>query len=293
MMIVGDDWQAIYAFAGADSNSIATMIQHLQARPNSTVQVLPLTKTWRCGRKIVERVNRLVPGLQAHESNPEGVVELNVPVDRALAQIKPGVMILCRVNSPLVRLFFRLFKLRIKAFVRGRNIGENLWTIISKEIQSVLPEDIEAWRAKQEERLNRVGSRDVSEQLILLADRVECIKILADGCTNIGEVKTKIDEIFVDDMQGGVCLSSVHRAKGLEADTVMIAEPQKMPHPMAKTPEAQRQEKHLQYVAETRAKNRLIILQPMDTGDKLDEFNEGRDQGGEDVGEYTRSFLDE
>ena len=51
----------------------------------------------------------------------------------------------------------------------------------------------------------------------------------------------------------GILLSSVHRAKGLEADRVFIIEPGLMPHPGAKSDWQRVQEDNLKYVAITRA----------------------------------------
>jgi DNA helicase-2/ATP-dependent DNA helicase PcrA len=61
------------------------------------------------------------------------------------------------------------------------------------------------------------------------------------------------------DTSNFVLLSSVHRAKGLEADVVHVIRPDQMPHPMARGPEAQAQEQNLIYVAYTRARRELHI----------------------------------
>jgi len=64
--------------------------------------------------------------------------------------------------------------------------------------------------------------------------------------------------IFSDKTDEGIIFSSIHRAKGLEAETVVYLGAEKVPHPMAKTPEAMKQEINLDYVAKTRAKRTLI-----------------------------------
>ena len=56
-----------------------------------------------------------------------------------------------------------------------------------------------------------------------------------------------------------VLLSSVHRAKGREAEHVVILEPDLLPHAMARTDEAVQQELNLAYVAATRSKHRLTF----------------------------------
>ena len=62
-------------------------------------------------------------------------------------------------------------------------------------------------------------------------------------------------------MRGKVVLSSMHKSKGLEADTVFILDTQimyKMCGPEGT--ESHTQEKNLEYVAITRAKNRLVFI---------------------------------
>jgi superfamily I DNA/RNA helicase len=66
--------------------------------------------------------------------------------------------------------------------------------------------------------------------------------------------------LFTDTSASGevVTLSSIHRAKGLEADNVVILEPELLAA-RARDPEAFQQEKNLLYVALTRAKNHLAF----------------------------------
>jgi len=70
-----------------------------------------------------------------------------------------------------------------------------------------------------------------------------------------------IEQIFSDNGKAGVKLSSVHRAKGLEANVVWILCPDLMPHPKAEQPWEQEQEMNLKYVAITRAKRELRVVE--------------------------------
>ncbi len=58
----------------------------------------------------------------------------------------------------------------------------------------------------------------------------------------------------------GVTLSTIHGAKGQEAERVYLLQPRNCPcpHPYAKTPWAIEQEWNLMYVAITRAKKELV-----------------------------------
>ena len=57
----------------------------------------------------------------------------------------------------------------------------------------------------------------------MLLDKIDCIKYI---CEQNIETKTdlinKINNIFSDESKKGVCLSTIHKAKGLEYDNVYI-----------------------------------------------------------------------
>jgi DNA helicase-2/ATP-dependent DNA helicase PcrA len=96
------------------------------------------------------------------------------------------------------------------------------------------------------------------ERMIALSDKKECLQAFCEFPNKtVKDVTDSIDSMFVKDKTEGIRLSSIHKAKGLEADRVYILHPEKLPHPMAKTEEAQRQEWNLKYVAITRAKHLL------------------------------------
>ena len=73
----------------------------------------------------------------------------------------------------------------------------------------------------------------------------------------VGGLIKNIKTIFGDKEKNSVIFSTVHKAKGLEADNVWILSPEKMPHPMAKSAADREQERNICYVAITRAKKNL------------------------------------
>jgi DNA helicase-2/ATP-dependent DNA helicase PcrA len=72
-------------------------------------------------------------------------------------------------------------------------------------------------------------------------------------------VLCKLSELFADD-KIGVTLSTVHKAKGLESNTVYILGPELLPAPWAKSSQEQEQERNIKYVATTRAMRTLISV---------------------------------
>ena len=94
-----------------------------------------------------------------------------------------------------------------------------------------------------------------------------CLQYFCDNLDNVWDVQKRITEVFSDIDHNGqlrkeVTLSSIHRAKGLEASHVYILRPELLPHPMAKRPWEQVQEKNIEYVALTRSLDTLSFVRP-------------------------------
>ena len=89
---------------------------------------------------------------------------------------------------------------------------------------------------------------------------IKALEILSDDINTSAELIAKIDGIFSDRKKGGISLSTIHKAKGLEAENVYIACRHLMPSSRAKKDWEIRQEYNLMYVAYTRAKNILGFI---------------------------------
>lgn len=298
IVLCGDVHQAIYGFAGADVDSIPRMTDTL-GRTKAGVKTAPLTVTRRCGKRIVEEARFLVPQFEAHDSNPEGVVRSmseGKDYEDLLAEVTDADFILCRVNAPLVRIAFMMLKLGRKANIQGRDLGTGMKAMIKSSGKGTVDaflDWLDDYFDKEAKRINRRKNKD-EEALIALQDRVECLRMFAEGASSLKEVGKNIDLVFKGkrcpscgkDQDGthcyqcketdpgtrlkvpvrlvkpeGVLLSSVHRAKGLEAPRVFILKPGVMPHPMAKTEWARGQESNLRYVAITRAIKELVWVE--------------------------------
>lgn len=289
LILCGDPKQAIYGFAGADVDSLPNM-EKILGNSNLGVQTLPLNVTRRCGRAIVEEARKIVPDFFAHESNPEGVVKSaryevpqltiigpDTPMARRYhSDVKQGDMLLCRVNAPLVSQCFKFLKEGRAANIQGRNIGKGIVDLINKLACDTVPElitKIDEWQHYETQKEN--ARRDPNEaRLIVIGDKAECLRSFTDGSKEIADVIKKVSSIFVnasDENEKGapavkreecINLSSIHKAKGLEAQRVFLLEPEgaKVPHPMAKSAWQKEQEMNLRYVAITRAIGELVYV---------------------------------
>ncbi len=253
VIAVGDSSQAIYAFRGADTEAIGNIVAALNA------VTLPLSITYRCPLSHVRLAQTIVPHLEAGPNAIEGIVE-NVSEDGVAERAKNGDMIICRVNAPLISLAFKLIRKGIKAVVRGRDIGKNLSDLIRKFNANSIDElcvRIDDYARRESLRL--VRRRDRESLQIQLDDKVDTLRAVISDCATVPDVLYRLESLFSDDVEG-VVLSSVHRAKGLEANRVFILRPDLLPHPRAVSSWQIEQENNARYVALTRSKSELYFV---------------------------------
>jgi superfamily I DNA/RNA helicase len=259
IVAVGDRRQSIYAFRGADTNSIDRFVKEFKAVE------LPLSICYRCPKKVIEAAKEFVPEIETFENAPEGEVS-NINFEMFLDNVKDEDLVLCRTNAPIVRVAFGLIRRGIKAVVRGRDIGKGLVKIIKKYKATDINDlymRLNNYMKTEEEKLLLIeeGKYPTSKKgmIMRVLDSIETLFVLMEDCKTIIQLETKIEQIFSDKAEGVVC-SSVHKAKGLEAKNVYIVNFDMMPHPMAKTEEEIKQEYNIIYVALTRAKEKLFFI---------------------------------
>ena len=298
VMMVGDKNQAIYSFAGADTDSIPRMKKMLGVETS-----LRLTETHRCGKAIVKEALRYVPGFKAHPDNSEGLVR-NSTLDTYHTEAEDGDMVLCRVNAPLVSQALRFIRDGRKALIRGRDFGSQLINFVARQDAEDVPDLIERvdfWVERELAKENKKRNPSESRQ-IAIRDRRACIEAFCAEAKTLQQVTEKIEIVFAgrvcpgcgkhyNEIQEecyncktgnyitlangarvpekvklltpkGVIFSSVHKAKGLENTRVFIIRTAEapMPHPMSRQPWERQSERNLIYVAITRAIEELVWI---------------------------------
>jgi len=208
----------------------------------------------------------LVPQIKAMDDAPEGVVRV-MSKDEAVMAMRPGDMVLCRVNAELLMVAYKLLKRGVKAVVRGKDIGRGIVKLIEqaeKDAGQVLTV------AELMQYAGNITDSEVSKFMAIphgrgemramaARDKMDCLVSISDGAKDSREVKLRVDQLFADFGDDGqpryaVVLSTVHRGKGLEAGRVFVLRGDLMPHPMARQAADMEQERNLAYVAVTRAK---------------------------------------
>jgi len=239
----------IYGFNAADEKSF----NWFKEFPNT--KALPLSYSFRCAKNIIKEANTLVPDIKALENAPDGIVRSGSAIDEA----ESGDFILCRTTMPLVKLFFEFLIQHKKAIVKGSDIGIHLGELIGSI--TTISKLSDYWQGE----VNRFKRELISKGIlnpyehsgyVALEDKVSTLLFIAKMSNDIIDLKNKIKAIFTDEIQG-IVLSTVHKAKGLEANRVFIIRPDLMPLPNSRGWQAA-QEKNLHYVAVTRAKYELV-----------------------------------
>jgi DNA helicase-2/ATP-dependent DNA helicase PcrA len=262
LLAVGDPNQAIYAFAGADCDSFKRVTEFAGGK------VLPLNVCYRCPESHIKLAQQIVPTIEAAEGAYEGEV-LEVGVDDLGSATKSGDLILCRLTAPLVSTCLSLVRGGTRAYVRGQNLAGSLKSIVRSaagkrsglSVEYVLGK-VDGWLNDRLAEMEEAGLSNDSASRIALIDKVEIIHVIGGdiGMTASVEAMFKVFEDLFRERDDSVVLSTVHRAKGLEADNVFILNQEKMPLHFVTRPDALQQEWNLRYVALTRAKKTLTFI---------------------------------
>lgn len=245
---VGDSKQLIYNFMGSDLD----VFNSIKEMPNTIC--LPLSVTYRCAKKIVERANEVFPGTECTATAKEGVVRSG-----DIFEAESGDFILCRNNFPLVAAFIMLLEKGKKASIMGWDFGENLCRLMDN--QSCL-DDLYLLLEDKASKLKKRGLSEIAiinnASYVALKEKVSIIETLYKRFPgSFLALKQKIKNIFSDD-KTGIILSTIHKSKGLEAKRVFFLNPELIPSKFAKTPKALYAEDCLKFVAITRAKEELV-----------------------------------
>lgn len=279
VIFVGDPAQAIYGFRGADSNSMGLLAEEFECRN------LPLTISYRCALGIVAEAHKYVKHIEAAPDAPLGNVYRVPSLKRVLANtaalcagtsneatpeapedraFTPRDLVVCRTTKPLIELAFKAMRQRVPVKIMGREIGQGLKTLIGKmranDVDDLVVK-LEAWAARE---IDKAIAKQLDAKVDQLQDKLDAILCLVEGLPEttrtINDLLECIDGLFNNNVQA-LTLSTIHKAKGMEADRVWWLNSSLCPSKWAKQDWQKAQEINLCYVAVTRAKTALLYIE--------------------------------
>lgn len=246
LIAVGDPYQSIYGFRGAQSDSMNAL------RREYDMTRLGLSISFRCPIEVIKKARGRAPHMQWPEWAVPG--EVNELETWNAESIPDHAAIICRNNAPLLHIALELLKDGRGAQLVGMDLGPQLIKVLKKLGEPTLSRDetkakIEEWK---NERLKK------GKNIASITDKAECLTIFADFGDTLGGAIAYAEHIF--SAHGLIQLLSGHKSKGLEWDVVYHLDPWRIPGKFANGPEEQEQEANIRYVIETRPKKILNLV---------------------------------
>lgn len=144
----------------------------------------------------------------------------------------------------------------VRARIRGREIGKGLVDIVKRlrvqRIEEVAGE-LDRYHSKEMTKLLKRDPHLAKTKLAQLQDNVDTINTLAETVASVDELMRKLEMLFNDETgAASVMCSTVHKAKGLEADRVWVL--------WDTFTQGGIENENLRYVAITRARRELCFV---------------------------------
>ena len=288
VLAVGDPFQSIYGFAGADADSFENVRKAFDCQP------LMLTDCFRCPQSVIKLAQTIRPDIKGFKQDVG--VRQYLENRYVLESLKAGDLVICRHRRPLLSLAMKLVNKEIRIHLHPDDvqefIGDYKRYFRPSELLKTLTEDsIEQFFSIVKERNVKQIQRDCDNVDAVLRD----IKIKEDTqlleesldfflkkhnewqLNTINSILLRLKELMSYLGDDAIKISTIHRSKGLENDRVFILEYNKLPIKRALAWENV-QERNLHYVAVTRAKKELYLCVEAVESDEVDESIEKEEE---------------
>lgn len=252
LILVGDTNQAIFGFAGSDTDSFQNMIKMFNYKS------FPMPINYRCGTEIVTYANRLGVQIESPTNMHKGLVKEITHTQAFSKCLKTDkeTLVISRTLKTLVKFGLALlYEEKTFAFTKNA-LEDQLLTQVSyyqskhsfSNFLNVLESDI-----TKAEQNNKAHLHDLLSSLEYFYHH--------KPPKNYDQFKRSITTFFAyAKTKSNVKLSTIHSAKGLESHTVIHLGYNHLPHTLCTTPEQLLQERNLDYVARTRAIHRYYLV---------------------------------
>jgi energy-coupling factor transporter ATP-binding protein EcfA2 len=298
VVFCGDPFQSINGFRGAMVDAMGSAAATAEGLGFTCLQeTLPVS--YRLPTQLSAIARLVNPHIVSQPGAPAGIVRTEAWTGM-LAALRGGDRVLSRVNAPLLLLASRRLRLRHPGSMRDAIFQHVANAVQHGEADERMPDVIAALQRAEERvsgQLQRTRSKNERDRLSNLlqyeASRQADVRAFSAGCATKGDVRALLDRVravshgddaHTNDSLSTVRLSTVHSAKGLEADRVFVI----LQHPnmapprefLAPVHRMTSQEIFCWYVAVTRAREELVFVGFDDPSSVAYALDWGRATGG-------------
>lgn len=257
---VGDPYQSIYGFAGASPESFNNIKKIILP------ETFKLTNCFRSSKSIVALAQEIRADINTNNQNVGNVqkIEYNQLFDFT----KAGDLVLSRFNKDIVFTFFKLLKNGqsckilgkeeiiqdiIEFIPKNRHQNKEFYVNLEYQAENIFKAYEKKFKDNEEKIMKYEGIKDII---------IFCFYEF-HNVTTFSELIIQLRNFLDKDEKDSITLSSIHKSKGLEYDTVFILNYPLLPYKPSKGIQKEwqsYQENCLKYVAITRAKNNLYLV---------------------------------
>lgn len=264
MLFVGDPRQSIFGFAGADPSAMKRIVEATGATQ------LPLSVSYRCPQTHVRLARRIAREIEAAPGAARGSVRV-VDDDELEQMTLPGSLVLSRTNAPLLNTCMRLVRAGRRVHVRGQHLVTRLLSLagllFGTETRAGLGRMVEAYQRDEASRIAlRLGDGAAATQaMVEVLTLSGCLMAaggpsMRRGMVSLTALESAVRAAFAARDRDAVVCSTIHRAKGQEAERVILLDPEHVLAADARTRDDILAEECVMFVALTRAKRDLVLV---------------------------------
>ncbi len=281
VLAVGDPYQSIYGFAGADSDSFKNVKNAFDCQP------LMLTDCFRCPTSVIELAQTIREDIKGFKTE-KGITRI-LENRFVLESLQLGDLVICRHRRPLLSLALKLVNKDVRIHLHPDEVSEFIgdykrYFKPSELLKTLTEESIEQFLSIVRERNIKQIQKDcdnvdavlremkIKEETELLKDSLDFFlkKFKEWQLNTINSILLRLKELMSYLGDDAIKISTIHRAKGLENERVFILEYNKLPI-KRKLAWENIQERNLHYVAVTRPKKELYLCVEEKEPDEVDE----------------------